>query len=192
MIASDHVVGPGAHSLEFAYAPDGDGGTAVLGVDGRGGAGRDPAIHADELQRDGAGLSCGYEVGPAVGDDYEAPFRFTGMLPRDGDGGGRRRRSRRSGRSLRPDHGRAVTWRESSSRRPGTRATSCRSCRSRELTARGHHVDFVVRSGTTTSSPTDPSRCTRSAWSSPASCSGSTATSGTGTVPGSASARCVG
>ena len=65
VIASDHVVGPGAHSLEFAYAPDGDGGgTAARRRRAGGGAGRDPAIHADELQRDGAGLSCGYEVGP--------------------------------------------------------------------------------------------------------------------------------
>ena len=26
----------------------------------------------------GAGLSCGYELGPAIGTGYEAPFRFRG------------------------------------------------------------------------------------------------------------------
>ena len=28
----------------------------------------------------GAGLTCGYELGPPVGDGYEAPFRFTGTI----------------------------------------------------------------------------------------------------------------
>ena len=28
----------------------------------------------------GAGLTCGYELGPAVGDDYEAPFRCTATI----------------------------------------------------------------------------------------------------------------
>ena len=66
MIASDHVVGPGAHSLEFAYAPDGDGGgTAVLGVDGREvGRGVIPRFTPTSFSGTGAGLSCGYEVGP--------------------------------------------------------------------------------------------------------------------------------
>lgn len=30
----------------------------------------------------GAGLTCGYELGPAVGDGYDAPFRFTGCIVR--------------------------------------------------------------------------------------------------------------
>jgi hypothetical protein len=28
----------------------------------------------------GAGLSCGYELGPVVGTGYDAPFAFTGIL----------------------------------------------------------------------------------------------------------------
>ena len=30
----------------------------------------------------GTGLTCGYELGPPVGEGYEAPFRFTGTLHR--------------------------------------------------------------------------------------------------------------
>jgi hypothetical protein len=28
----------------------------------------------------GGGITCGWEQGPAIGDDYEAPFPFTGTL----------------------------------------------------------------------------------------------------------------
>ena len=30
----------------------------------------------------GGGLTCGYEVGPAVGDDYVAPFRCNATIRR--------------------------------------------------------------------------------------------------------------
>ena len=30
----------------------------------------------------GAGLTCGYELGPAVGPDYAAPYPFTGTIVR--------------------------------------------------------------------------------------------------------------
>ncbi|HEY5246090.1 MAG TPA: hypothetical protein VIJ60_10520, partial [Acidimicrobiales bacterium] len=30
----------------------------------------------------GAGLTCGYEWGPAVGDGYDAPFPFNGTIVR--------------------------------------------------------------------------------------------------------------
>ena len=30
----------------------------------------------------GVGLTCGYEWGPSVGDGYEAPFRFNGIITR--------------------------------------------------------------------------------------------------------------
>ena len=30
----------------------------------------------------GGGLTCGYEVGPAVGDDYTAPFRCNATIQR--------------------------------------------------------------------------------------------------------------
>ena len=30
----------------------------------------------------GIGLTCGYEWGPSVGGDYEAPFRFNGTIVR--------------------------------------------------------------------------------------------------------------
>lgn len=84
VVASDVVIGTGRHTLEFAYAPDGNGGgAAVLRVDGEEvGAGAIPRFTPASFNGTGAGLTCGYELGPAVGDDYDAPFRFTGTLHR--------------------------------------------------------------------------------------------------------------
>ena len=37
-------------------------------------------VPSNSFSATGAGLTCGYEVGPAVGDDYEAPFRCTATI----------------------------------------------------------------------------------------------------------------
>jgi len=72
---------PGRHRLGFRYEPTGVGGQATLLVD-------DVVVGAGPIQEftsvrfniHGAGLTCGYELGPAVGTGYEAPFPFTGEL----------------------------------------------------------------------------------------------------------------
>jgi hypothetical protein len=41
-----------------------------------------PRVTPRSFNTTDTGLSCGYELGPAVGDDYEAPFRCNGALRR--------------------------------------------------------------------------------------------------------------
>ncbi len=82
VIASDRVIGPGPHTLGLRYEKvDEEGGEAELLVDGevvgRGAVSRFTPIRYNNT---GAGLSCGYELGPPVGDGYEAPFRFNAEL----------------------------------------------------------------------------------------------------------------
>jgi arylsulfatase A-like enzyme len=75
---------PGEHRIEFTFAKDaGAGGTGVLRVDGiHVGAGVIPRFTPSGFNAVGAGLTCGYEWGPAVGDGYTAPFPFTGTIRR--------------------------------------------------------------------------------------------------------------
>jgi hypothetical protein len=84
MIESGEPVGPGEHRIEYAFTKDeGDGGTGVLRCDGREvGAGPVPVFTPAEFNGTGAGLTCGYEAGPAVGDGYTAPFAFAGTIRR--------------------------------------------------------------------------------------------------------------
>ena len=44
------------------------------------GEGHIPRFTVAAFSATGAGLTCGYEVGPAVGGDYEAPFRCTATI----------------------------------------------------------------------------------------------------------------
>jgi hypothetical protein len=59
------------------------GGVAILVADdaevGRGTVDRFTPVAFNEV---GIGLTCGYEWGPAVGDDYAAPFSFNGTIVR--------------------------------------------------------------------------------------------------------------
>jgi arylsulfatase len=82
VIEGDRVVGPGAHTLGFRYEKvDEDGGTAEVLVDGQVvGTGTIPKFTPTRYNNTGAGLSCGYELGPSVGNGYTAPFRFTGEI----------------------------------------------------------------------------------------------------------------
>jgi arylsulfatase len=82
VIESDRAIGPGAHTLGFRYEKvDDEGGRAELLVDGDVvGAGPIPRFTPIRYNNTGAGLSCGYELGPPVGEGYDAPFRFNGAL----------------------------------------------------------------------------------------------------------------
>ena len=83
-VTADARVGSGRHDLEFRFDKDeGAGGRAALLVDGR------PAGEADirrfapvTFNEVGIGLTCGYEWGPSVGGDYQAPFAFNGTIVR--------------------------------------------------------------------------------------------------------------
>jgi arylsulfatase len=79
VVVSDRTVPTGRHRLGFRFdREDSGGGTGILEIDGTE-VGRGPIRYFTmaRFNTAGAGLSCGYEVGPAVGDDYEAPFRCT-------------------------------------------------------------------------------------------------------------------
>jgi arylsulfatase A-like enzyme len=84
VVASDTVIGPGTHTLEFRFTKTGDStGVGSLWCDGVGvGEAEIPRFTPSSFNGTGAGLSCGYELGPPIGDDYEAPFRFNGGLRR--------------------------------------------------------------------------------------------------------------
>ncbi|MGH3576968.1 MAG: arylsulfatase, partial [Mycobacterium sp.] len=84
VVAADTPVGPGRHRLVFRFEREADGGgPAVLEVDGTLVArGHIPAFTVAAFSATGAGLTCGYEVGPAVGDDYAAPFSCTATIHR--------------------------------------------------------------------------------------------------------------
>jgi arylsulfatase A-like enzyme len=87
-IESDHTLGAGRHRLTVDVEMDaaesqGAGATVVLRCDGREVGSR----HVDRYTRSGfngvgAGLVCGAEWGPAVGDGYTAPFPFNGTVLR--------------------------------------------------------------------------------------------------------------
>ncbi|HEY3671210.1 MAG TPA: arylsulfatase [Acidimicrobiia bacterium] len=82
VIESDRVIGAGAHTLGFRYEKlDDEGGRAELVVDGDVvGEGLIAKFTPTSYNNTGAGLSCGYELGPSVGPGYEAPFRWNSEL----------------------------------------------------------------------------------------------------------------
>jgi arylsulfatase len=92
-VTSDVVVPPGRHELRFAFESRGDfSGVGRLLVDGAVvGEGEIATTTPVRYSISGAGLTCGWEQGPPVGEGYAAPFRFTGTLHRvvvevDGEG----------------------------------------------------------------------------------------------------------
>jgi arylsulfatase A-like enzyme len=76
VIGSDTVITPGSHRLTFAYAKTADfqGECSLLVDDVVVGTGEIPMFTPVRFSITGGGLTCGYERGPAVGDDYTAPF----------------------------------------------------------------------------------------------------------------------
>jgi hypothetical protein len=83
-VTSSATLTPGEHHIEFAFAKDeGLGGTGVLSCDGReAGRGVIPRFTPSGFNGVGAGLTCGYEWGPAIGTGYTAPFTFAGVIRR--------------------------------------------------------------------------------------------------------------
>ncbi len=83
-VGADHGLGPGRHALEFRFEWDELlGGTATLVQDGAlvgtGKVDRFTPVAFNEVM---IGLTCGYEWGPSVGGDYDAPFAFNGTIVR--------------------------------------------------------------------------------------------------------------
>jgi arylsulfatase A-like enzyme len=82
VVVATTPVDAGRHRLGFRFDRHEDGGgPAVLVVDGTVVAeGHIPTFTVAAFSATGAGLTCGYELGPAVGDDYEAPFTCTATI----------------------------------------------------------------------------------------------------------------
>jgi arylsulfatase len=81
-VASDTVVPTGRHRVSFAFEKTAEfAGVGRLYVDGVGvGEGEIPRFTPARFSITGAGLTCGYDLGPAISPDYTAPFRCTGGL----------------------------------------------------------------------------------------------------------------
>ncbi len=84
VIEAADPVPPGEHRIEYVFTKDeGPGGTGVLSCDGRQIArGMIGVFTPSGFNGVGAGLTCGYEWGPAVGTGYTAPFPFPGTILR--------------------------------------------------------------------------------------------------------------
>jgi hypothetical protein len=82
VISSSVPLGAGDHRIEYLFTKDeGLGGTGVLLCDGQEvGRGTIPRFTPAEFNGAGAGMTCGYEWGPAVGTGYMAPFPFRGTI----------------------------------------------------------------------------------------------------------------
>jgi len=82
VIDSTRPVPAGRHRLGFRFDRHDDGGGEVrLTVDDEPvGEGHLPAFTLSSFSLTGIGLTCGYEVGPAVGPGYTAPFEFDADL----------------------------------------------------------------------------------------------------------------
>lgn len=89
VVASADPVPDGRHIVGFVLEPTGE---VRLIIDDRQVAeGRVKQMPISRYNLTGGGLTCGWEQGPAVGPDYEAPFRFTGHIDRvviEASGGG--------------------------------------------------------------------------------------------------------
>ncbi len=91
VLEADRALGAGHHVVRFDFdkdvpgpgTADAPGGTGTIRYDGA-------VVAAGAIERFtpagfngvGAGLTCGYEWGPAVGEGYEAPFPFNGTIVR--------------------------------------------------------------------------------------------------------------
>ncbi len=82
VVASAEPITPGEHRVELVFIKDeGLGGPAVLICDGiQVARSVIPRFTPSGFNGVGVGLTCGYEWGPPVGDGYEAPFRFGGVI----------------------------------------------------------------------------------------------------------------
>ncbi len=83
-IEADRLLPAGDHVLRYEFTKDeGLGGTGVLRCDDEEiGSGVIPRFTPSGFNGVGAGLTCGYEWGPAIGVGYRAPFPFNGVIQR--------------------------------------------------------------------------------------------------------------
>ncbi len=81
-LADSRPLRPGRHRVVFRFERQGHaGGAAVLEVDGEMVAeAQFPLFTVAAFSATGAGLTCGYEFGPSVGEDYRAPFPCTATI----------------------------------------------------------------------------------------------------------------
>ena len=81
-LAGERPLGPGRHRVVFRFDRQGNaGGPAALEVDGEVVAeAQFPLFTVAAFSATGAGLTCGYEFGPSVGEDYRAPFPCTATI----------------------------------------------------------------------------------------------------------------
>ena len=84
VVASSHRLEPGRHVVAYEFTKDGGlGGHGVLRCDGQViGEGTIARFTPSGFNGVGAGLTCGYEWGPAVGEGYVAPFPCTVTIER--------------------------------------------------------------------------------------------------------------
>ena len=84
VVTATSPIPAGRHAIAVSVETAGDfRGTARLLVDGEVvGSGPLPRLTPARYTITGGGMTCGWEQGPPVGDDYQAPFRFTGSLRR--------------------------------------------------------------------------------------------------------------
>lgn len=81
VIESDEIVTPGEHTVGFSFSTQGEGGIATLWLDGKVvGEGSIERVTLFRHSISGAGYTCGWEQGPAVGPGYRAPFRCTAQI----------------------------------------------------------------------------------------------------------------
>jgi arylsulfatase len=83
-VSADRPLEPGRHRVGFAFERTADfAGTGRLFVDDDlVGEAEIPLFTPARFSITGAGLTCGYEVGPAISPDYVAPHRYNGRIRR--------------------------------------------------------------------------------------------------------------
>ncbi len=81
VIETEKLITVGEHLIEFSFIAEGEGGAVTLSVDGElVGSGTIERVTLYRHSISGAGYTCGWEQGPAVGSGYSAPFRCTAQI----------------------------------------------------------------------------------------------------------------
>jgi arylsulfatase A-like enzyme len=82
VVAATERIPPGRHRLSYRFErAERVGGTGSISLDGQVVAeGEIPTFTVASFSATGSGLTCGYEVGPPVGEGYEVPFRCTAVI----------------------------------------------------------------------------------------------------------------
>jgi arylsulfatase A-like enzyme len=82
LVASDERIPEGRHRLSYQFdRAEKGGGTGTISLDGAVVAeGVIPTFTVGAFSATGSGLTCGYEVGPPVGEGYDTPFRCTATI----------------------------------------------------------------------------------------------------------------